>query len=111
MHQDREPQAVRVPSEHGGRSGGDQPIDEDEGVVRDASDRSVQCIVRLAVGSWPRTGHGLDAHLPPDCGKVGAELPVVGVPAARPGGVVDAGRNDDVNRSDDGCQVRHKARS
>jgi hypothetical protein len=97
VHQDDEPQPRRARHEHRPGRRGDQAVDDDETAVPDGVERPRQRAQRAGVGSRPRALGGDLGHAPPGVPQVVADGAVVAVAAADPHGVVDPGRDDDVD--------------
>ena len=97
-------QPARLRHHHLGGRRGDQPVEQNDGVVGDPPDDAIEGGERRRVGRRPGAGYGVLVHQPADRGEPAAEMAVVGVASARPGRVVDAiGYNE--------MHLRHSDRS
>ena len=85
VHEHDLPQPARVRNERLGGGGGDQPVEQHHGAVRDPLDRARE------------VADGVLVHSPAERGEPLADAAVVRVAAARPRRVVDALRDDDVD--------------
>jgi hypothetical protein len=92
-------QPARLGHEHLGRGRGDQPVEQDDGAVWDAAEGIAQGRERCGSRPGPAHAHGVLVHRPAERGELVADPAVIEVASTRPGGVVDAGGHDDVDRS------------
>ena len=97
VHEDDEPQAPRLRGQHFRRGRSDEPVEQDERPVGDPADGTRKGAERLRVGPRPRSGNFVDVHRPARRGEAASNPAVVGVASARPGRVVDACGDDEMD--------------
>ena len=83
----------------GGRRG-DEPVDQDGLTVGNGGDDAGQVGAGARTAYRPRRGDGRDQHLPAGLGQSGADPPVIDVAAGRLAGMVESGRDYDVDPHD-----------
>jgi hypothetical protein len=93
------PQPARLGHERFGGGGGDQPVEQDHGAIGNPPDGACQSRVPGLAAPRPTTGHGVLMHRPAELGESSADSAVVCVATARPRRVVDALRDDEVDRA------------
>ena len=112
MHQDDKPQPGGLRHQDGSGGGRDQPVEQDEPAVRYGCDRPCQPGQGGGIGLGPRAGHDELRHVPARGDEFVADPPVIPVAAARPGLVVDAVGDHDVDgRHETATEIRPLARA
>ena len=104
VHEHDLPQPARLRHERLGGGGRDQPVEQDDGAIRNPSDNAREGGVPRLAGPRPGAGHGVLVHRPAERREPSTDPAVVLVATARPRRVVDALRDDDVD-------LRHSGRS
>jgi hypothetical protein len=98
VHEHDLPQPARMRHERIGSGGRDQAVEQDDGAIgnppNSAGEGGVARLVRPRPGAW----HRVLVHRPAEGGEAAADPTVVRVAATRPRGVIDALRDDDVDR-------------
>jgi hypothetical protein len=98
VHEHDLPQPARMRHERFGGGGGDQPIEQHHGAIRNPPDGAREGGVPRLAGTRPGAGHDMLVDRPAESGEPLADPAVVGVATARPRRVVNALRDDDVHR-------------
>jgi len=98
------PQPARLRHERFRGGGRDQAVEKDNGAIGNPPDGAREGRVPGLAAPRPGTGHRVLVHRPAELGEPQADSAVVCVATARPGWVVDALRDDDVD-------LAHSARS
>ena len=97
-------QPARMRNQYVGRGRGDRSVEQHDAAVGDPLHDAVEGGQRRHLGRGQAPGMGVLAHRKADRAERAADLAVVGVASARPGGIVDPVGYDEMDR-------RHSGRS